>query len=102
MAARKKKAEEDVTERLVWEGITIDARYRPHYCGGTHLELHVIDPPRAPLPVTDTGYRSHFHKLGDVEAAGGPAAYTTAWLDHEAKDRKWKRQQVTGQQLSLF
>lgn len=52
--------------------------------------------------MTETGYRSLFHEPGPVEAAGGPAAFVENWLNLEAKSRAWRRQEVTGQQLSLF
>ena len=56
----------------------------------------------APLPVTETGYRSHFLAQGVVEGAGGSAAYAIAWLDAAAKGPAWRRQQEAVRQLCLF
>lgn len=58
--------------RFVWQGIEIEAIYMPVRWGViAHLEIRSIEPLRAPLPITETGYRSHFHTCGTVEANGG-------------------------------
>lgn len=94
--------EGELVEAFVWNGITVLARYRSNYLvmGYAHLELHV--PSRQHIPVTDTGYRSHFHQPGEVEKAGGPAAYAKAWLDQEAKKPEWRRKDQQRRQLDLF
>ncbi|WP_235829803.1 hypothetical protein [Frigidibacter oleivorans] len=51
----------------------------------------------APLPVTETGYRSHCVPAGAVAEYGGAVVFVTAWLDHEAARDGW-----SGAQLSLF
>ena len=98
-------------ETLVWRGITIEVSYEPDWLRGSefgskyaqaHLALQVQKPERAPLPVTDTGYRSHFLEAGIVEAAGGPAAFARAWLDIEAKSPSWLRMRARWAQLDLF
>jgi len=101
----KKKIKQEYVEILEWQGIKIDVCYKPDYLGSAHIELHVIEPPLAPIPVTPTGYISHFHQRGEVEAAGGPAEYARKWLDHEAKGRFWQmvlKKQNTPTQLDLF
>lgn len=54
--------------RFTWQGIEIEASYWPSKWGTTdHLEIRSIRPERAPLPITETGYRSHLifpHKSG--------------------------------------
>lgn len=52
------------------------------YAGICHLEILTED--RSPHPISETGYRSHFCPRAEVEDAGGPVAYVTAWL--ETKD----------------
>ena len=42
------------------------------------------------LPVTETGYRSHFIAAAELAAAGGPARYVLAWLDREARTKRWQ------------
>lgn len=81
---------------IAWRGVTVEVTFTPAKFGMTdHIELRTAD--KTPLPVTETGYRSHFLPLGNVAAAGGAVALVTAWLDHEAKQTGW-----TGAQLSLF
>ena len=67
-----------------------------------HLQIEAISPERSQLPMTETGYRSHFLPQGDVEQAGGAVAYALAWLEHAAKSPKWRQQEITGRQLNLF
>ena len=94
-----------VTEILEWRGVTIEVGYEAAWLGrdmAAHLELHVRSPEGAHLPVTDTGYRSHFLSKGTVEEAGGPAAYVTAWLDEAATSKSWRAGELARRQLSLF
>ena len=42
-------------------------------------------PSGAVLPITETGYRSHFLAATEVIAAGGPVRYVLAWLDREGE-----------------
>lgn len=88
------------THRAVWHGIELEIRHDGNFLGmgRDHVEVESIQPARAPLPITETGYRSAFPAHGAVEAAGGPVALVLAWLDEAAKDRKWQRER----QLSLF
>jgi hypothetical protein len=100
-----------VVETLVWDGRTVEVRYDPDWCSLSelapgrqlaHLELQVTTPALAPLPVTDTGYRSHFVPVGAVEDAGGPVAFVRAWLDVEASRPMWRRAETAWRQLDLF
>lgn len=90
--------------RFLWQGIEIEATYWPSKWGTTaHLEIRSIRPERAPLPITETGYRSHFHPCGTVEANGADVvAQVTAWLDEEAAKPAWRRYVGASRQLSLF
>ena len=45
------------------------------HLGVAHLDITTIEPPRAPLPITETGYRSHFLHPDEVAAYGGPEAF---------------------------
>jgi len=95
------------TTGIDWQGITLSVTYDPASFGGgaytvAHLEIRSIAPAGAALPVTETGYRSHFLSPVYVEQAGGPAAYARAWLDREATSPKWQRHVTAARQLSLF
>ena len=92
------------TYRFQWEGIEIEATYSPIRWGViAHLEIESIQPARAPLPITETGYLSHFHACGTVEASGGDVvAQVIAWLDEEAAKPDWQRYVAASRQGELF
>ena len=81
---------------ITWRGVEIEITYTPEKFGMVdHIELRTEN--KAPLPVTETGYRSHFMNKGAVAHHSGAVAFVTAWLDHEAKRSSWNNAQ-----LSLF
>ena len=81
---------------ITWRGVEIEITYNPDKFGMVdHIELRTEN--KVPLPVTETGYRSHFINRGAVAHHGGAVAFVTAWLDHEAERLEW-----SNDQLSLF
>ena len=81
---------------IIWRSIPIEITYTPDKFGMVdHIELRTEN--KAPLAVTETGYRSDFMNKGTVAHHGGAVAFVTAWLDHEAKRTGW-----SNDQLSLF
>ena len=91
--------------RTHWNGIEIEIRYASHWCGGdytSHLEVRSVRPERTALPMTETGYRSHFTPCGTIEQRGGPVAFVTDWLEIEAKSPRWRAADVASRQGSLF
>lgn len=70
--------------------------------GSDHLEIESIKPKRAPLPITETGYRSHFIPALDLTNAGGPVTFVTAWIAQEAKGKAWIKAAVVKAQGDLF
>lgn len=92
------------TYRLKWQGIEIEAVYTPLKWGViAHLEIRSIAPQGVPLPITSTGYRSHFHQPGTVEAHGGDVVgQVIAWLDEEAQSPDWKAYIERSRQGELF
>jgi hypothetical protein len=99
------------TYTFEWNGIRIAVRFCPRWLGFyervygyplAHLEIESIEPARAPLPMTQTGYRSHFTRADEIEAHGGPAAFVRAWLAEAAKDPEWMASVESRKQLSLF
>lgn len=97
-------SQQSQTYHFQWEGIEIEATYDPVKWGViAHLEIESINPPRAPLPITETGYKSHFHPCGTVEANGGDVvAQIIAWLDEEAVKPEWRRYVQASRQGELF
>jgi hypothetical protein len=98
---------EQQIHRFTWRGIEIEARYWPLRWGTiAHLEIESINLPRAPLPVSETGYRSYFHEPGSIEHYGGDVVtIMTEWLDALASEPKWQRflrEQEANGQYELF
>lgn len=90
---------------IEWQGIEIEALYTPvKWSAIAHLELKSINPPRAPLPMTETGYRSHFNPIGTIEAEfdGDVVACVTQWLNEEAQSKEWKEYIRESKQGDLF
>ncbi len=105
------KARTVVTETTSWQGIILSVSYEADWLniaahGGklntAHLEVRSIAPENAPLPITETGYRSHFIPAAMVKDAGGAIAFVQAWLDASAKSVTWKNYVAQSRQLSLF
>lgn len=96
------------THTIDWRGIRIEISYEECWLGSdggfspAHLQLHAIEPEKAPLPVTETGYRSHFIAAEAVADAGGPVAYVLAWLEHEGSKKAWKEKEAAARQMTLF
>ena len=70
--------------------------------GQDHIEIESFAPKKAPLPITETGYRSQFLSPLELVNDGGPVVYVTAWLDREAKGKDWQKRQTVRQQGDLF
>lgn len=97
------------TFTLDWRGIAIEINYEANWLDRAdegydtaHLQIETIAPERAPLPVTETGYRSHFTSAKTVAAYGGPVAFVRAWLDEEAAKPSWKAIETASRQMTLF
>ena len=94
-----------IIETIDWRGTLIQIGYNADYsglCDIAHIEVETQEPVRAPLPITETGYRSHFLDRGIVEEIGGPSAYVLAWLEQEAKSKRWAFMEAESRQLALF
>lgn len=91
------------TYEFEWCGIRILLRHVHGYCGVIeHLEIKSIDPENAPLPITETGYKSHFVDEASIEGFGNAKAYVLAWLDDAARKPNWQSQKDAVGQYSLF
>jgi len=89
--------------RADWRGIGLEIRHCANWCamvGMDHIELVSIE--RVPLPITQTGYKSHFISPERIAEIGTPVEYALAWLDHEAESAEWKKVEFEARQLSLF
>lgn len=70
--------------------------------GTDHIEIEAIKPKRKPLPITETGYLSHFIDWQQLSSAGGTVTFVTAWLEREGKSKAWNKREMTRAQGDLF
>ena len=87
---------------IVWRGITIQIQYETQYATMRdlhHLDILAVQPPRARLPITETGFLSHFYYGDVVEDVG---AEVLKWLEEEAAKPEWKLVEASTKQLTLF
>ena len=91
-----------VTTRIVWDGISVGITYHKRRWNSEFDHIELLAEDRHPLPVTETGYRSHFLHAGIVEDYDGPENFVRAWLDHEAGSEDWKQRKEAARQMSLF
>jgi hypothetical protein len=101
-AAKRQKA--PTTHKLIWRDTTCRVKHTPNYLspGWTHIEITVVSPKGAPLPITGTGYRSHFLDEELLAAAGGPVAFFQRWIEQEATTKAWAKVEFKWRQLELF
>lgn len=94
-----------------WNGIQLAITWEPHWLStgddhhgwdNAHLQIEAVSPDRAMLPITETGYRSHFTTAEIVAGYGGPVAFVLAWLDEEAAAPVWQQRVAAARQLTLF
>ncbi len=85
---------------LIWGGRSIEVSYQNNWLNSGHWHIQLRCAER--LPVTDTGYRSHF--LATTTVADEPAVreFVTAWLDTAAERPAWRRYLEDSKQLKLF
>ncbi len=93
--------------RADWRGIGLTINWVEEYFAtddGSYAVAHleILADNRTPLPITETGYKSHFTSREAVEAEDGPVAYAIAWLDHDAAKPAWAAREAAARQLSLF
>jgi hypothetical protein len=96
------------THTITWRDRVVRIRYEACWLGTTgpfsraHLEVRLVSPKGEILPITETGYRSHFAEAAVIDEAGGPVAFVRAWLDRAAQFPDWKEREVASRQMTLF
>ena len=95
--------------RFEWNGILLEITYEPQWLPPqilgedmAHIQVQSIYPTDAPLPITETGYRSHFIAASAIAAAGGPVAYVDVWLAAESQAPEWRQREQASRQFSLL
>jgi len=95
------------SHRLEWNGLVIEVRYcrswsRAYEATYDYPLAHIEVRSTVPLPITETGYRSHFTSVDEIEAAGGAVAFILSALDEAAKDAAWIKREEASRQMALF
>jgi hypothetical protein len=100
----KARFEIDWLDPVTGKTVRVRVSHSRDYLGQSqdHIEVESIVPKKAPLPITETGYRSHFVPPLELVNEGGPVTFVTAWLDREAKSKDWQKRQAVRQQGDLF
>ena len=90
-------ADEGVT--LYWHGLEITVEVSRNWLNTDHhhIEIHC----REPLPITNTGYRSHFMLADEFEALPSLEEFVRSWLESESHSKNWKQIWTHRQQLSF-
>ena len=101
---RKTAARKPSNLKLVWREIACRVRHTPNYIskGWSHIEISVVTPKGAPLPITQTGYRSHFLDADSLKQAGGPVDFFLDWIEREAHGKAWAKAEFKWRQGDLF
>ena len=89
-----------MTLSIIWEGMTIAVSHKSNWLntGYDHIELRADQR----LPVTQTGYRSHFMPPEELAHFDSVENFARQWLDGAAKSPEWQKHLKDGRQLSLF
>lgn len=101
---KSKSAKTPSALTFVWRDVTCRVRHTPNYLskGWSHVELIVTKPKNAPLPITSTGYLSHFLDEQLLRQAGGPVRFFLDWIEREAKTKQWAAAEFKWRQGDLF
>jgi hypothetical protein len=70
--------------------------------GTDHIEVESIKPPRTPLPITETGFMSHFIDAVQLRDAEGPERFVERWIEREQQTKAWKARDLGNRQGDLF
>ena len=96
---------------LNWKDYKIEVTYvkskyrsfeKSYGYGMSHIEIYCVKPDRAPLPITNTGYRSIFIAQPQLEELGGVETMLINALDDAAKKKSWKEIEANARQYCLF
>ncbi len=93
---------ETIDINITWEGRSIRLSYTPRQYGVIdHVAICAEDD--QPIPISDTGYRSHyFGPMDPVLEIDEVITLVTDWLNKEAQSKQWKAYVEASRQGSLF
>jgi hypothetical protein len=85
---------------IQWQGIAVTIHVARNWLntGFHHIEVQADQS----LPITNTGYRSHFMPPAELDQWDTVEAFVTDWLDDAALAKQWVDYLVAKRQLRLF
>ena len=105
MTKRTSEKSRDVTRStLTWRHVTCRVVETRNFLtpGTTQLEIRVVRPNGAPLPITTTGYRAVYVPALALSNAGGAHLFITQWLNKDATSKAYIKAENDWRQPSLF
>ena len=67
-----------------------------------HIEVKTINPEKAPLPITNTGYKSIYITEPELQSCGGSVKLILDEINALATSPEWKELDIKARQYSLF
>lgn len=91
-------------ETLAWRGVTCRVTVTQNHRieGWTLLEIAVVSPSGAPLPIAVDGHRIHGIEQEAIDAAGGICPFLTTWADRAATTPAYAHALARWKQGDLF
>lgn len=90
-----------MTFRISVEAQEMIVSYEPHWMRDVgHFEFESPHEPRRPIPISETGYRSHFAAMEVIEAAASPQGFAREVVLAALVSKRSKPEDP--QQLALF
>lgn len=83
-----------------WQGIAITVSIKKNWLNTEHHHIELRA--EQPLPMTKTGYRSHFMPAASFHSFESLEQMVRLWLDETAKSKEWIKAEEDRKQLKLF
>lgn len=83
-----------------WSGIPVAVSFSRFWLGNDMHHIEVRADQR--LPITETGYRSHFYHGPDDMTLESAATFIVSWLDDAANNKSWLSYVEARRQGDLF
>ena len=99
--SRRKAKKRFVTFSLVVEAQEMIVQYEADWMPDTgHFEFRSPHEPPRRIPISETGYRSHFAQMEDVQASSSPQDYAREYVLSQLEPRQQTK--ASCDQLPLF
>jgi hypothetical protein len=101
--SRREAKKHFMTFTLVIEAQEMIVTYQPNWMTDVgHFEFRSPEEPARRIPVSETGYRSHFAAMADVEASASPQDYAREVALASLRQEQSQQKPEESNQLPLF